>query len=692
MAWYGSGADKWKYRKKITVDHTKIGADVANFMTIVKITTSEWPDLAQAQHNGGDILFTSSDGTTKLVHRRAYFDGTTLIARVQVTHDVDADQNVYIYCGCATCVDQEGVSPYDANTVCAQTMDNAWIPYASNPVLPCDAGEGKCWGSVWKEGSTYHFYYTYVSNSGATNRIHHATSADGKSWGNGEEVLPVGSAGAWDDYNVWLPCVWKEGSTWYMIYAGTDDASGTHKAAGLATSDDGVTWTKYGSNPVLQGTAGQWDANFVEPSQVIKIGSTYYLWYSTLGPSPRNVGLATSTDLMTWSKDANNPIFTGDNYYCPCVFKVGSTYYMHITHDDGNVGDHGYLEMFSDAAGTFLSANRTFLGVIRPTGKSPATSCRIDTPFVLTDTISRDTYTASNGEYWCYFNFYQGTGATGEGETWLLVARNTPQALRGVWRDEKGTHHVVSGNGTGANRPVFTDSAKVSEGIDLQSSTGDFISMPDSNDFSFGNGTTDSAFSISVIVKFDALAATTYYGIVGKYGATGGYEWLLHIYNKRLVMRCYDESLGSCYIGRTYAADLATGTWYHIVATYSGSSLSSGVKLYLDGTQVDNADSKSGSYVAMEAGAADVEIGSFAGGAYNLDGIIDEVEIHNVERASTWVTTSYNSKMKPLVGEAGGLWGNSTAERWFFFNGVEAPAAILGIPSANIASVNGVGV
>ena len=62
--WYDPS---WKYRKAITIDHTKVSADQTNFPVYVDLSSD--PDLAaHAQADGDDILFTGSDGVTKLDH------------------------------------------------------------------------------------------------------------------------------------------------------------------------------------------------------------------------------------------------------------------------------------------------------------------------------------------------------------------------------------------------------------------------------------------------------------------------------------------------------------------------------------------------------------------------------------------------------------------------------------------------
>lgn len=71
--WYD---DSWEYRKKITLSlNTVISNDLTDFPVLISITD---PDLVQTNEAlGRDIIFTTSDGTTKLFHEVERFDNTT---------------------------------------------------------------------------------------------------------------------------------------------------------------------------------------------------------------------------------------------------------------------------------------------------------------------------------------------------------------------------------------------------------------------------------------------------------------------------------------------------------------------------------------------------------------------------------------------------------------------------------------
>lgn len=76
---------------------------------------------------------------------------------------------------------------------------------------------------------------------------------------------------------------------------------------GLATSTDGLTWTKSGSNPVLSIDGGSIGGPFVK-----KIGTYYYLWAHRSAPVsiPSYVARYRSSNLTTWTPWPAAPIFT----------------------------------------------------------------------------------------------------------------------------------------------------------------------------------------------------------------------------------------------------------------------------------------------------------------------------------------------------------------------------------------------
>ena len=114
-AWYNSS---WQYRKKITIDSTKVDADLTDFPVLVKLTSTNF-DFSKARSDGFDIRFTSSDGTTLLKYEREKHDSVANQAEYWVkipSISSSTDTDFYIYYGKSDAVD--GADPtavWDAN-------------------------------------------------------------------------------------------------------------------------------------------------------------------------------------------------------------------------------------------------------------------------------------------------------------------------------------------------------------------------------------------------------------------------------------------------------------------------------------------------------------------------------------------------------------------------------------------------
>lgn len=115
-AWY-SGT--WGYRKQISINKEKVigGANLSNYVLLFSVID---PSLRHTSYGGGvgktdgtDILFTSSDGTTKLNHEIEYYASSTgqIIAWVQVpTVSASADTQLFVYYGNSGASDQQAVT------------------------------------------------------------------------------------------------------------------------------------------------------------------------------------------------------------------------------------------------------------------------------------------------------------------------------------------------------------------------------------------------------------------------------------------------------------------------------------------------------------------------------------------------------------------------------------------------------
>jgi predicted GH43/DUF377 family glycosyl hydrolase len=151
------------------------------------------------------------------------------------------------------------------------------------------------------------YYYGQASAAGAEgSAIGLAESHDGTSFTRvrDEPVLEPGPDGAWD-------CRWIESPTvrhdhdrdlWLMWYSGV--GPDWLARIGLATSADGVAWTKHPANPVLTPPAEGWDDAWVAVPTVVRWRSAWWMLYAGVSANDLADGAADRPQLgFAWSVD-----------------------------------------------------------------------------------------------------------------------------------------------------------------------------------------------------------------------------------------------------------------------------------------------------------------------------------------------------------------------------------------------------
>lgn len=125
--WYGTSG--WTKRQKISIDHTKVSANQTNFPVLISEANLNAEIFTLAQNNGNDILFTSSDGKTKLDHELSIYDkaNSKLVAWVKTpTLSSTADTDIYIYYGNSQASAQQNkTAVFDSNYKAFWHMDEA---------------------------------------------------------------------------------------------------------------------------------------------------------------------------------------------------------------------------------------------------------------------------------------------------------------------------------------------------------------------------------------------------------------------------------------------------------------------------------------------------------------------------------------------------------------------------------------
>jgi predicted GH43/DUF377 family glycosyl hydrolase len=164
------------------------------------------------------------------------------------------------------------------------------------------------------------------------------------------ELRPT-AATVGDGDNVDDPTVVKVGTAYDMWYTGYPE-DGSAPAIFLATSTDGVNWTRANAgSPVLQGTAGAFDADGVFGADVVYDATDslapFKMWFSGRHGVFGGIGYATSLDGVTWTLYGGStplPVVahglagSADSFSAadPSVLKDGSTWKMWYTGDDSN--------------------------------------------------------------------------------------------------------------------------------------------------------------------------------------------------------------------------------------------------------------------------------------------------------------------------------------------------------------------
>ncbi len=214
--------------------------------------------------------------------------------------------------------------------------------------------------------------------------------------------------------------------------------------------------------------------------------------------------------------------------------------------------------------------------------------------------------------------------------------------LISYWRfNDNLTDEVSTNDGTGT--AITYIAGKSGNAVDLTTGTSSKVDVADAAELSFGDGSTDSPFSISMYVYFNSLTD----GMVFDKRTVGGgareYSGWWDSGPNMLVFRLFDQSTGG-YIQYKHAWTPSTATWYHLTFTYSGSGISSGMVIYLDGLAVGSPTS-SGSYTAMENGTGSLVIGKQASGTtFSVDGYIDGFGLWSKELTSDEVTSIYDTQ------------------------------------------------
>lgn len=129
-----------------------------------------------------------------------------------------------------------------------------------------------------------------------------ACSDDGLVWRRAKPayILSVHEpgVGAWEKDCIYQPWLVEHRGRFYNFY---NAANGGVEQTGLATSTDLLTWTRHPENPVVRNRPGGYDEQFCSDPKVFRDGDHWVMFYFGVGRGGAHIMAAFSRDLVHWT-------------------------------------------------------------------------------------------------------------------------------------------------------------------------------------------------------------------------------------------------------------------------------------------------------------------------------------------------------------------------------------------------------
>jgi len=188
--------------------------------------------------------------------------------------------------------------------------------------------------SYWYDG-----YYYLVSNQlPDEKRFAVGRSVDLCEWEIMTPILSNRLPGTWDEHGIWAPYIHEEDGIFYLFYTGVTNeytqsimlATSTNPSDPNSWQTQGVVFQPNHGSAIWQ--EGNW-ADCRDPT-VIKIGNTYYMYYTGRDVEGGIIGIASSISLHGPWQDWGR-VFppSNDMYESPTIIHFGNYYYLfyHLT-------------------------------------------------------------------------------------------------------------------------------------------------------------------------------------------------------------------------------------------------------------------------------------------------------------------------------------------------------------------------
>lgn len=385
----GSG---WSYYRTVTIDNT--GGDAHTDWAVSISLTSGNFDFANADADGIDLQFRATDGETVLPYWREAYDDVAETATLWVkVPSVPADDtvDVRLYYGNSSAIDASDVesvflfgedfrTPEAAtNMLNGSLADGVTALLTSTELYDVLAIHG---GTGWREvqvmeqsnivwtGTEYVFLVTGLDASDDSDvGLYYASDIAG-TWTEYGEVLPLTE----DPYIAVTTTgdLYTDGSGWAYVFferktAGTplsQNDVGVARTKNFRTDWevwDGSAWTTTVANhaAVLVRTPGEWDQTRTASPCVVHDGTQFVCIYEGTDGGSNRTGVARSTDGITWTKEATNPILALE--VVDDVVLVDGVWWMT---GHGGTGDQYRFKSVTDGPGAWSSTSFAVAGAL----------------------------------------------------------------------------------------------------------------------------------------------------------------------------------------------------------------------------------------------------------------------------------------------------------------------------------------
>lgn len=371
--------ESWGFRREVTVDNTVNSEELADHAVLVVVDTANLIAQGKLNPHAADLRFV--DDAQELdywIESGLNTDSTRVWVNVP-SIPAQSSKQIMMYYGNENRTVPRG-NGAETFTLFDDFGGRGWeeFKFSGNPIKgPGQPAGPGTFSSVLRESDgTWKMYSSFDLDRFD---IGLSVSEDGITWDRVGAVLRKGTGGEWDWENHWAPVVWKEGDTYYMLRSAFGPGG---IQMGLATSPDGVTWTKYDDPTTTEAPYAESDPVFNDPHwatndtespcfSVLKEDDTYYVMYDTLRSPRRSSSVAKSTDLIHWTPVDDEPRFLGGptvsswnyNIFCGNVFEFEDQYYLVIPGQDIS-RNHAKFGLYVSDSPEFPQETTEFKGIV----------------------------------------------------------------------------------------------------------------------------------------------------------------------------------------------------------------------------------------------------------------------------------------------------------------------------------------